>query len=54
MCNGFTRRDFLRSSLIGGLLLGNGLGHFHLAYGQTTNIRFSTWHPPVSREVKTV
>ena len=54
MCNGFTRRDFLRSSLIGGLILGNGLGHFHLAYGQTTNIRFSTWHPPVSREVKTV
>lgn len=54
MCNGSTRREFLRNSLIGGVALGTGLGHTHLAYGQATNIRFSTWHVPVSREVKTV
>jgi len=54
MCNGFTRREFLRSSLIGGVSLGTGLGHTHLAYAQATNLRFSTWHVPVSREVKTV
>ena len=54
MCNGFTRRAFLRNSLIGGVALGTGLGHIHLAYGQATNVRFSTWHVPVSREVKTV
>lgn len=54
MCNGFTRRDFLKTSLIGGIALGTGFGHTHLAYGQTSNIRFSTWHPPLSREVKTV
>src|SRR5512135_454813 len=50
----FTRRDFLKGSLAGGVLLGTGLGHSHLAYGQATNIRFSTWHVPVGYEVKTV
>ncbi len=54
MCNEFTRRDFLKSSLIGGASLGAGLGYLDLAYAQAPNIRFSTWHPPVSREVKTV
>jgi len=54
MCHRFTRRDFLKNSLAGGLLLGSGLSYSHLAYGQSTNIRFSTWHPPLSREVKTV
>jgi TRAP-type C4-dicarboxylate transport system substrate-binding protein len=54
MCHGFTRRDFLRNSLIGSIALGAGLGSLGVAYGQTTNLRFSTWHPPLSREVKTV
>jgi TRAP-type C4-dicarboxylate transport system substrate-binding protein len=54
MCNGHTRRDFLRTSLIGGIALGTGLGSLEPAYGQSTNLRFSTWHPPLSREVKTV
>jgi TRAP-type C4-dicarboxylate transport system substrate-binding protein len=50
----FTRRDFLRGSLAGGIALGAGLGHQHLAWGQATNLRFSTWHVPVGYEVKTV
>jgi TRAP-type C4-dicarboxylate transport system substrate-binding protein len=53
MCNGFTRRDFLRNSVIGGVAMGTGLGTFEMAYAQT-NIRFSTWHVPVGYEVKTV
>jgi len=54
MSKKITRRDFIKSSVIGGIAVGTGLGHSHLAYGQTTNLRFSTWHVPVSREVKTV
>ena len=53
MCNGITRRDFLKNSLIGGIALGGGLGHVHLAHAQT-NLKFSTWHVPVGYEVKTV
>ena len=48
-----TRRGFLKSSVIGGLALGTGLGHSHLAHAQTS-LRFSTWHVPVGYEVKTV
>ncbi|MDO9123249.1 MAG: twin-arginine translocation signal domain-containing protein, partial [Deltaproteobacteria bacterium] len=54
MCDGTTRRDFLKHSVIGGVALGAGVGIYELAYGQATNIRFSTWHPPVGREAKTV
>ena len=54
MCNGISRRNFLKGSIIGGVALGTGLGIHEIAYGQATNIRFSTWHVPVSREVKTV
>jgi len=54
MCDGITRRNFLKNSVIGGMALGAGVGIYELAYGETTNIRFSTWHPPLSREVKTV
>jgi TRAP-type C4-dicarboxylate transport system substrate-binding protein len=54
MGDGIKRRDFLKNSIIGGVTLATGLGHYHLAHGQTTNLRFSTWHVPVSREVKTV
>jgi TRAP-type C4-dicarboxylate transport system substrate-binding protein len=54
MCDGFTRREFLRNSFIGGVALGTGLGSYQMAFGQTKNIRFSTWHVPVGYEVKTV
>ena len=54
MCNGFTRREFLKNSLVGGVALGMGLGYGHPAHGGTTHLRFSTWHVPMSREVKTV
>ena len=50
----FTRRELLRNSLIGGVVLGTGLSHYPLAHGQAANLRFSTWHVPVSYEVKTV
>jgi len=54
MCDGTTRREFLKNSIIGGVALGAGVGIYELAYAQATNIRFSTWHPPVGREAKTV
>jgi len=53
MSKKLTRRDFVKGSLASGILLGTGFGHSHLAHAQT-NLRFSTWHVPVSREVKTV
>lgn len=49
-----TRRGFLKGALAGGVAAGTGLGLPHLTFGQSTNLRFSTWHPPVSREVRTV
>ena len=54
MCDGTTRREFLKNSIIGGVALGAGVGIYELAYAQAANIRFSTWHAPMSREVKTV
>lgn len=53
MCGGITRRGFLKSSAIGALALGSGAGIWELAFSQTS-LRFSTWHVPLSREVKTV
>lgn len=53
MGGGFSRRDFLKGSLVGGVLLGAGLGSHLFAHAQT-NLRFSTWHVPVGYEVKTV
>src|SRR5512135_167763 len=53
-CEELTRRDFLKGALIGGAALGMGLMGEDLLFAQSTNIKFSTWHPPVSREVKTV
>ena len=52
-----TRRAFWIVSLICvGLfvILGVGLIGHQVAYGQATNLRFSTWHVPVGYEVKTV
>lgn len=53
MCGGITRRGFLKNSAIGTLALGGGLGISEIVFSQT-NLRFSTWHVPLSREVKTV
>lgn len=53
MCDGFTRREFLKNSLIGGVALGTGLGHVPWAHAQT-HLRFSTWHVPAGRDVQTV
>jgi TRAP-type transport system periplasmic protein len=53
MCGGITRRDLLKNSIIGGAALASGVGIHELALADT-NLRFSTWHVPVSREVKTV
>ena len=36
------------------VILGVGLTGHQVAYGQATNLRFSTWHVPVGYEVKTV
>jgi len=36
------------------VILGMGLSGHQVAYGQATNLRFSTWHVPVGYEVKTV
>lgn len=53
-CREWSRRDFLKGVLIGGAALGTGLLDHRLLYAQSETVRFSTWHPPVSREVKTV
>jgi TRAP-type C4-dicarboxylate transport system substrate-binding protein len=53
MGGGFSRRDFLKGSLAGGVLLGAGFGLHHFAHAQV-NLRFSTWHVPTGYEVRTV
>lgn len=52
-CKDLTRRDFLKGALIGTAAAGMGLMGSD-AFAQSTNLKFSTWHPPVSREVRTV
>src|SRR5512143_3719110 len=57
MSKGITRKELLGVSIICVVLflvLGTGLSTPQVAYGQTTNLRFSTWHVPVGYEVKTV
>jgi TRAP-type C4-dicarboxylate transport system substrate-binding protein len=54
MRDGLTRRAFLKNSLMGGVAFATGIGSDQRAYGEAVNIRFSTWHVPVSYEVKTV
>ncbi len=49
-----SRRDFLKGLAMGGVVLGAGLYPKGGLWAQTTKLKFSTWHPPVSREVKTV
>lgn len=53
-CEELTRRGFLKGIFIGGAALGMGLGGQQPSWAQGTNLKFSTWHPPVSREVRTV
>ena len=53
-CKKLTRRDFLKSAAIGGAALGMGMFDNKLLHAQASNIKFSTWHPPVGKETKTV
>jgi TRAP-type C4-dicarboxylate transport system substrate-binding protein len=53
MSGGYSRREFLRRSLAGGVMLGTGFGQLPFAHAQA-KLRFSTWHVPVGYEVKTV
>jgi TRAP-type C4-dicarboxylate transport system substrate-binding protein len=52
------KRGFLKGAFIAvvalGLTLGIGLFNGKLLYAQSTHIKFSTWHPPAGKEVKTV
>lgn len=56
MCDnhGWTRRSFLKTSLMGGAALASGITSLDFAEAQSASIRFSTWHVPVGYEVKTV
>ena len=53
-CGGIARRDFIKTALVGGAALGSGILTLEHAFARSANLRFSTWHPPASREVKTV
>jgi TRAP-type C4-dicarboxylate transport system substrate-binding protein len=44
----------LKGFLIGGTACGFGLGGGLPGHAAATKLKFSTWHPPVGREVKTV
>lgn len=54
ICEDLSRRNFLKTLLVGGAAIGMGAFDARILYAQTTNIKFSTWHPPVGKEVKTV
>ncbi len=57
MCKRIARRELFGISIICVvlfLILGTGMIKPYVAYGQATNLRFSTWHVPVGYEVKTV
>ena len=57
MRKGILKRELFIISLIACFMtvgLAVGVGHFQPAYGQSMNIKFSTWHVPVGYEVKTV
>lgn len=49
-----SRRSFLKGMAIGGVALGAGLYPREALFAQGMKLKFSTWHPPVSRETKTV
>ncbi len=54
MCEELSRRNFLKTLLVGGAALGMGAFDAKILHAQTTNIKFSTWHPPIGKKVKTV
>lgn len=54
MCLNISRRSFIKMAMASGMALGIEGGIYELAFSRNTHIRFSTWHPPLSREVKTV
>lgn len=55
MCNGTTRRRFLKNSLVGGAALGAGFDVYHKVFAaQKTNIKYTTWQVPASLDFKTV
>lgn len=56
-CEGMSRREFIGSLIVGGMgwLMGGNRIFMEIAHAAgKTHIRFSTWHPPASREVRTV
>ncbi|HOJ71479.1 MAG TPA: TRAP transporter substrate-binding protein DctP [Syntrophorhabdaceae bacterium] len=53
-CEDQSRRNFLKALLVGGAAAGVGMLDPKILLAQTTQIKFSTWHPPVGKEVKTV
>jgi TRAP-type transport system periplasmic protein len=53
-CKDLSRRHFMKGALIGSAALGMGLLDYNLLSAQSANIKFSTWHPPLSKEVQTV
>ncbi len=54
MCESLSRRNFLKTILVGSAALGMGAFDPKLLFAQSLNLKFSTWHPPVGKEVKTV
>jgi TRAP-type C4-dicarboxylate transport system substrate-binding protein len=48
------RRGFLKGIALGGIALGAGLIPKGNLWAASLKLKFSTWHPPVSRETKTV
>lgn len=53
-CRGLSRREFLKAVGIGAAAMGSGIFTVGDLFAKEQNLKFSTWHPPVSREVKTV
>jgi TRAP-type transport system periplasmic protein len=53
-CNDLTRRTFLKGMAAGATVLGLGLHDPRRLQAAVTKLKFSTWHPPLSRETRTV
>ncbi len=53
-CGAWTRRGFLKGILAGGAAWGLALSGGPSAQAADLRLRFSTWHPPLSRETRTV
>jgi TRAP-type C4-dicarboxylate transport system substrate-binding protein len=53
-CTEVGRRNFIKAAVIGGTALGLGLYGIRPGQAETVKLKFSTWHPPLSRETKTV